>query len=105
MDIFKKRDKNVEFPLYNVDGNRDKVIHLCYFNFKEGGSLISNNTDSTADIVLDVFNMLSSILMFSQNTYTNFMIFRIVEFAFKSRLDSGYPLVKWCIRNIMKLTR
>ena len=87
---------------------RDKVIYLCNIDFKEGGSFISNGTNITANIVPYFVDLLSSILMFNKNTYTKFddniynrIPSKAVEFAFKSRFDSGYCLVKRCVRHAM----
>ena len=108
MEIFKTKCMKVEFPFYNVGEYRDKMIHPCDIDFKEGRSFISNNTDTIADIVSDVVNLLSSILVFNKKTYTKFddviyncVPYKVVEFSFKSRFDSGYCLAKRCIRHAM----
>ena len=108
VNVFKNKDQQVRYPLFTYTQFTNKITYLGEIYLKDGGSFISNDKLISSGVVTKVIDLMSSFVRFTTKNYTKFdadvyncVPSNIVDFAYGSRLDTGYRLLKRCIRHGM----
>ena len=105
MTQFEDNVNLVKFPIHKPD-QYDTVFELVkYIDLNHRSSFISANTIDM-DTGIDIIDFLSTYIYFDKHKYINYeydtfmaVPSNIVNFAYNSRIDSGFYLLERCLRH------
>ena len=105
--VNKFRNQAVEFPLLTPSVARVELFNILDFDLKDGGRFISNVKLSCSDLS-GLVDLSATMVTFNNTKFTKFdaPIYKaipsfLVDFAFGSRIGSGYRLLRRCVRHAM----
>ena len=102
--------KKLKFPILDPNdlNNHSDVSFLCEFNILDGCSFLQDNQLVQDKNVPDLVGLLANFIIHRENKYTTWdspyykcIPSMFVDFAYHSRIDSGWGLVERCARHAL----